>query len=78
VAVIAFLLNFIFLGYVGSQGADATLFGAPLSLFGLIATGYYYGFFLVIVPALNKIEKGRELPPSIHEAVLDAKSKSII
>ncbi|MEZ5815155.1 MAG: cytochrome b/b6 [Alphaproteobacteria bacterium] len=68
------LADFIFLGYVGSQPADATMLGLPLSLFGLAATGYYFVFFLVILPWLSKNEKGRELPASIHEAVL-AKNK---
>lgn len=75
VAVIAFLFNFIFLGYVGSQSADATLLGMPLSIFGLLATGIYYGFFIVVLPLLNKFEKGRDLPPSIHEAVLQDKAR---
>jgi len=68
------LVDFIFLGYVGSQSADATLLGLPLSAFGLLATGYYFAFFLVILPWLSKNEKGRALPASIHEAVL-AKNK---
>ena len=71
IAIIAFLLNFIFLGYIGGQSADAKLLGVPLSIIGLLCTGYYYGFFLVILPYLNKHEKGRELPPSIHQAVLE-------
>ncbi len=68
------LVDFIFLGYVGSQSADAKLFGVSLSMLGLMATAYYFVFFLVILPWLSKNEKGRELPTSIHEAVL-AKSK---
>jgi len=75
---LSFLLLFVLfvaLGYIGSQAADATLFGIPLSLFGLAFTGYYFGFFLVILPLLNRFEKGRTLPSSIHEAVL-AKSHS--
>lgn len=75
IAVIAFLVNFIFLGYVGSQSADAKLLGLPLSVFGLLSTVYYYGFFLGVIPFLNKFEKGRELPPSIHESVLDQQAK---
>jgi ubiquinol-cytochrome c reductase cytochrome b/c1 subunit len=70
VAVIAFLLNFIFLGYLGALSADAKILGLPVVVFGLLSTGYYYGFFLVILPLLSKYEKGRELPPSIHQAVL--------
>ncbi|MGB4056521.1 MAG: cytochrome b/b6 [Alphaproteobacteria bacterium] len=60
---------FVFLGYVGSQPADAMVGPVPLSYFGLLGTAYYYAFFLVILPYLSKTEKGRDLPPSIHEAV---------
>lgn len=70
---LSFLLlvaDFVFLGYIGSQPADAALGPVPLSVFGLICTLYYYAFFLVILPVLSRIEKGRDLPPSIHEAVL--------
>lgn len=63
-------LIFLFLGYAGAKSADATLLGVPLSIFALIATGYYFAYFLVILPILAKTEKGRELPASIHEAVL--------
>lgn len=67
------VLNFLFLGYVGSQSADAKLFGLPLSLLGLASTGYYFAYFLAILPWLSKNEKGRDLPASIHEAVLSEK-----
>jgi len=66
---------FVGLGYIGSQPADGTIFGLPLSIFGLAFTGYYFAFFLVILPLLSRIEKGRELPPSIHEAVLAKQNK---
>lgn len=63
--------NFILLGYVGSQSADAMLFGViPMSLVGLLATAYYFGFYLVILPILNVKEKALPMPASIHEAVL--------
>jgi ubiquinol-cytochrome c reductase cytochrome b subunit len=75
IAVIVFLINFIFLGYVGSQSADAMVGPIPLSVFGLLATAIYYGFFIVVLPLLNKFEKGRELPPSIHESVLSKGKK---
>lgn len=64
------LVDFVFLGYVGSQPADATMFGIPLSVFGLVATAYYFIFFLAVLPWLSRNEKGRDLPNSIHEAVL--------
>lgn len=65
--------DFIFLGYIGSQAADATLFGIPLSFLGLLATAYYFVYFIGILPWLSKNEKGRDLPASIHEAVLQEK-----
>ena len=68
--LLVLVVDFIFLGYVGSQSADATLMGIPLSFLGLLATGYYFAFFVVILPWLSKNEKGRDLPASIHEAVL--------
>lgn len=74
--LLLFVANFIFLGYVGSQSADAVLFGIPLTWLGLLSTGYYYAFFLVILPWLSKHEKGRDLPASIHQAVLQEKKKA--
>ncbi|MGB0719948.1 MAG: cytochrome b [Bdellovibrionales bacterium] len=67
---------FLFLGYAGAQSADATLLGIPLSVFALAATGYYFAFFLIIVPILSVQEKGRALPKSIHEAVLAKQTKA--
>lgn len=72
-AVILLGLDFFLLMYIGSQPADASVAGVPLSFVGLAGTAYYYGFFLVILPWLSKNEKGRELPASIHEAVTQAK-----
>jgi quinol-cytochrome oxidoreductase complex cytochrome b subunit len=74
-ALILLVLNFIFLGYLGSQSADGSLFGIPFSLLGLLATAHYFAHFLVILPWLSKNEKGRDLPASIHDAVLAEKKK---
>lgn len=73
--LMVFVVNFIFLGYVGSQSADAMIGPVPLSALGLLATGFYYAFFIVILPVLSKYEKGRDLPKSIHEAVLATQKK---
>lgn len=61
------VVDFIFLGYVGFQPADAELLDIPLNYLGLVATAYYYAFFLVGMPLLSKIERGRELPVSIYQ-----------
>jgi quinol-cytochrome oxidoreductase complex cytochrome b subunit len=74
-ALILLVLNFVFLGYLGSQSADGALFGIPFSILGLLATAHYFAHFLVILPWLSKNEKGRELPTSIHEAVLAEQKK---
>ncbi len=71
----ALLVDFVFLGYIGSQSADATLFGIPLSIMGLLATAYYFAYFIAILPWLSRNEKGRDLPTSIHEAVLEKQNK---
>jgi ubiquinol-cytochrome c reductase cytochrome b subunit len=71
--LLLFIVNFVFLGYVGAQAADAKLLGIPLSWLGLASTGYYYAFFLAVLPWLSKHEKGRDLPLSIHQAVLEKK-----
>ncbi|MGH1455640.1 MAG: hypothetical protein ACRBDI_02570 [Alphaproteobacteria bacterium] len=36
-------------------------------------TGFYFMFFLIILPLLSRFEKARALPASIHEAVLAKK-----
>jgi len=73
VAVIALALDVVLLGYVGSQTADAIKFGVPLIYVGQVATGYYFAFFLIILPLLSWIEKALPLPQSINEAVLAEK-----
>ncbi|MAI63150.1 MAG: cytochrome b [Micavibrio sp. TMED27] len=67
--ILILLVDFIFLGYLGAEAADAKYFGIPVNYFGLAATAYYFLFFLVFLPVLSKLEKGREMPPSINEAV---------
>lgn len=62
---------FAFLGYIGSQPPDGTLYGVPLSYLGLASTVYYYAFFLVILPYLSIFEEGRDLPQRIHIPVLE-------
>ncbi len=39
-------------------------------------TGFYFFFFLILLPLLSRFEKGRELPTSIHEAVMAKKQKA--
>lgn len=72
---IILIVDFLFLGWLGAQSADGKLLGLPMSFWGLLATAYYFVFFIVILPVLSKIEKGSKLPLSIHQAVLDKNAK---
>ncbi|MDA7984297.1 MAG: cytochrome b/b6 [Alphaproteobacteria bacterium] len=71
-----FLVCCVFLGYVGARPADAVLLGLPLQWFGLLATAYYFAFFVVLLPfVLPRVEKEVELPASISEAFADGVAK---
>lgn len=39
-------------------------------------TGFYFFYFLILLPLLSRFEKGKELPVSIHQAVLDKNKKA--
>ncbi len=74
-----FLFTCLILGFCGAKSADAVLhithdIGIPFVLISQLATAYYFGFFLVILPILSRIEKTAALPVSITEAVLAKKA----
>ncbi len=68
VALIAFVASAVLLGYIGAKPAEQ-----PFITIGQLATLYYFGFLLVIVPWLSHNEPVAVLPNSIHEAVLAEK-----
>ncbi len=68
-ALLIFTANAFLLGICGGKPAEG--FWVPLSQ---LSTAYYFAFFLVVLPFLNKREPVLELPKSINEAVL-AKNK---
>ena len=80
VAFWVFLFDCLLLGYAGGQSADwgviidlpesVNKFGLPDVTVSLLATGYYFAHFLVILPVLGKIEKPLPLPKSIGVPVL--------
>lgn len=76
VCFLLLVVIFLILGYVGSQPADAAIAGIPLILVGLAGTGYYYAYFLLILPLLGRFEKAKPLPESIHQAVLGKQIKA--
>lgn len=57
-----FILNFVFLGWLGKSPAEGWYIWASR-----FATFYYYAYFLVILPNLPKFEKTLALPESIDE-----------
>ena len=72
-ATLILAADFIVLGYVGMATADAALFGViPLLWIGQLGTGYYFAYFLAVLPWLSRNEKALPLPNSINEAVLKA------
>jgi ubiquinol-cytochrome c reductase cytochrome b subunit len=62
---VLFIAACLVLGYVGAQLPEE-----PWITVGRIATAYYFGYFLVILPLFSLNEKPRVLPESIHLAVL--------
>jgi ubiquinol-cytochrome c reductase cytochrome b subunit len=65
VALWLLVVDFIILGWLGSQVPTNTL-----TIIGQIGTAYYFGYFLVLMPWLSRNEKALPLPNSINEAVL--------
>ena len=73
------LCEAIYQDHTGSH-ADAlekvTVLKFDNTMLAQIFTGFYFFFFLVILPLLSRFEKGRELPVSIHQAVMDKHKKA--
>jgi quinol-cytochrome oxidoreductase complex cytochrome b subunit len=72
------VVDFVILGWVGAETADALLFqignfGFPMLWLGQLATLYYFAYFVVILPYLSRYEKAKPVPNSINEAVLAKK-----
>jgi hypothetical protein len=59
-----FVLNAVMLGYCGSKPPEGIY-----PLLSLIGTGYYFGYFLVILPILSKFERPLPLPQGIGSPV---------
>ncbi len=65
ITFLTFVAVVFVLGVCGGKPAEG--FWVPLSQ---LCTLYYFAFFLVVIPFLNKKEPVAELPPSINDAVL--------
>lgn len=55
------------------KGHEPTVLKFDNTMLAQAFTGFYFLFFLIILPLLSRFEKGRALPASIHEAVLAKK-----
>jgi len=62
---ILFIINCLFLGYLGAQPAEGSYV-----IMARIATVYYFAHFLVILPILGVVEKPKNVPQSISDSVL--------
>ena len=60
-----FVVNAVMLGYCGSKPPEGIY-----PLLSLIGTAYYFGYFVLILPLIGRLEKPRPVPASITEAVL--------
>jgi len=58
-----FLIDCLILGWVGGKPAEGTYV-----TISRVAAAYYFGFFLLIMPWLSRVEKTRPEPYSIDEA----------
>jgi len=65
-----FVINFIFLGWLGKSPAEGWYI-----LASRITTFYYYAYFLIILPFLPKFERVLQLPKSIDEHYQESHKK---
>ena len=63
-----FFADCIILGWVGAMPAEGIYV-----LISRVASAYYFGFFIIIMPLLSKFEKSKALPSSIASSVLSDK-----
>ena len=64
---VLFILYCLLLGYLGAQPAEGVYI-----VLARVGTVYYFAHFLLILPILGLVEKPKEVPESISEAVLPA------
>ena len=60
-----FAVNSVVLGYCGSQPPEGIF-----PVLSLICTAYYFGYFVLILPLIGRLETPRPVPASITESVL--------
>lgn len=71
VLLLLFFVDVVFLGWLGGQAAEQ-----PFIWMSQLGTAYYFLYLLVLLPIVSMNEKPKNLPNSIHEAVLKDKAKA--
>ncbi|MDH5723204.1 MAG: cytochrome b N-terminal domain-containing protein [Alphaproteobacteria bacterium] len=59
-----------------SDASATTIIKLDNTMLAQAFTGFYFAFFLIIIPLLGRFEKARALPYSIHEAVLGKEQRA--
>lgn len=68
-----FVANCLLLGWLGAKPAEGIYV-----LLGRICTAFYFGYFLIILPLLARIERPRQVPNSIADDVLAKYGKKAV
>jgi len=74
-----FLINTLFLGYLGTKLPDEIMIdmagGIDALTLGRVSSVFYFAYFIVIVPLVSRMETTKPVPTSIAQSVLDAHKK---
>ena len=71
-----FAVNGLFLGYLGQKAPDDILLASfTVTDFSRVSLAYYFGYFLVVMPLVSRMETTKPIPTSIAAAVLEANKK---
>ena len=62
------VVDCVVLGWVGAHRPDKMFHTVSFLTIGRVATAYYFGHFLVLLPVIASIEKPKPLPESISAA----------
>ena len=68
-----FVIDCIILGFAGAKPAEGLWL-----IIGRLATVYYFGHFLVLLPIVGWFERPKPLPESIHQPVLAASAGAAV
>ena len=67
------VVDCIVLGWVGANTPDAMFYTVPFLTIGRIATAYYFGHFLILLPLIARMEMKR--PPRVPDSITAAGGK---